>query len=158
MLLCKKLFFFDTNIISIPFFSEFDHYLTFSSQTRGLPQHMISDNTKPFKSADKVISSTLTDPAVKRFFVDLQLKWSFNLEKAPWQGGFFERLIQSAKRCLKRTIGTLKLSYDELLTVVTEVELILNSRPLTYVSTEDIDEPLTPSHLLTGFRLSGLPF
>ena len=56
---------------------------------RGLPQHMISDNTKTFKSADKVISSTLTDPAVKIFFVDLQLKWSFNLEKAPWQGGFW---------------------------------------------------------------------
>lgn len=46
---------------------------------------MISDNAKTFKSADKVIPSTLTDPAVKRFFVDLQLKWSFNLEKAPWK-------------------------------------------------------------------------
>lgn len=29
--------------------------------------------------------------------------------------------------------------YDELLTVVTEVEVILNSRPISYVSTEDIE-------------------
>jgi hypothetical protein len=95
---------------------------------------MVSDNAKTFKSAKKVIERTLGDPTVKRFFTNLQLNWSFNLEKAPWQGGFFERLIQSAKRCLKRTIGNAKLSYEELSTVVTEVELILNSRPLTYVS------------------------
>ena len=76
------------------------------------------------------------------------------MEKAPWQGGFFERLIQSAKRCLKRTIGNAKLSHEELSTIVTEVELILTSRPLTYVSTEDLEEPLTPSHLITGRRFS----
>ena len=40
------------------------------------------------------------------------------------------------------------LTHDELLTLVTEVEAVLNSRPLTYVSSEDTTEPLTPSHLL----------
>ena len=35
--------------------------------------------------------------------------------------------------------------------------MILNSRPLSYVSTEDIEEPLTPSHLLTGRRILSLP-
>lgn len=124
---------------------------------RGLSQRMVSDNAKTFKLAKKVIERTLGDPIVKKFFTNLQLNWSFNLEKAPWQGGFFERLIQSAKRCLKRTIGNAKLSYEELSTVVTEVELILNSRPLTYVSTEDLEEPLTPSHLITGRRLLSFP-
>ena len=47
--------------------------------------------------------------------------------------------------------------YDELVTVVTEIEMILNSRPLSFVSSEDLDEPLTPSHLLTGHRLLCLP-
>ena len=124
---------------------------------RGLPQRMVSDNAKTFKSAEKLIKMTLGDPIVKKFFSNLQLTWSFNLEKAPWQGGFFERLIQSAKRCLKRTIGNSKLSYDELVTVVAEVELILNSRPLSYVSTEDLEEPLTPSYLIIGRRLLSLP-
>ena len=124
---------------------------------RGLPQRVVSDNAKTFKSAKRLIKMTLEDPTVRRFFSNLQLTWTFNLEKAPWQGGFFERLIQSAKRCLKRTIGNSKLSYDELLTVVTEVELILNSRPLSYVSTEDLEEPLTPSHLITGRRLLSFP-
>ncbi len=46
---------------------------------------------------------------------------------------------------------------DELLTIVTDVEAILNSRPISYVSSEDIEEPLTPSHLLCGPRLLSLP-
>ena len=57
---------------------------------------------------------------------------------------------------MKRTIGNSKLSYDELQTAVTEVELVLNSRPLSYVLTEDLEEPLTPSHLITGLRLLSL--
>ena len=46
---------------------------------------------------------------------------------------------------------------DELLIVTTQVEATLNSRPLTYVSSEDLDEPITTSHLLVGYRLLSLP-
>ena len=69
----------------------------------------------------------------------------------------FERMIQSAKRCLRKTIGSARLTYDELLTSVTEVEMILNSRPLTYLSANEVEEPLTPSHLLIGRRVLTLP-
>ena len=41
--------------------------------------------------------------------------------------------------------------------MVTEVEAVLNSRPLTYVSSEDVEEPLTPSHLMFGYRVMSLP-
>lgn len=54
-------------------------------------------------------------------------------------------------------IGRAQLSYDEILTAVTEVESIVNSRPLSYVSTDDMEEPLTPSHFLTGRRLLSVP-
>ena len=43
------------------------------------------------------------------------------------------------------------------MTVTVEVEMILDSRPLSFVSSEDVDEPLTPSHLLHGQRLLNLP-
>ena len=69
----------------------------------------------------------------------------------------FERMIQTAKRCLRKTIGKAWLTYEELLTSVVEVEMTLNSRPLSYVSTEDAEEPLTPSHLLCGHRILSLP-
>ena len=42
--------------------------------------------------------------------------------------------------------------------MVIEVEATLNSRPLTYIAADDVEEPLTPMHLLiTGRRLLGLP-
>ena len=49
------------------------------------------------------------------------------------------------------------MTYDELHTALVEVEAILNSRPISYISSEDMDEPLTPSHLLLGHRLCTLP-
>lgn len=45
---------------------------------------------------------------------------------------------------------------DELSTVIVEVEAVLNSRPLTYIAAEEIEELLTPAHLVTGRRLIGL--
>ena len=51
----------------------------------------------------------------------------------------------------------LNYDYDELHTVLVEVEGTLNSRPLTYVSSDDPEEPLTPSHLMYGRRILSLP-
>ena len=124
---------------------------------RGLPSRVISDNGKTFKSATKLIRQVLDSPKSRKYFSQLRVEWHFNLERAPWWGGIFERMIRSAKRCLKKSIGRNCLSHDELLTLVTEVEAVLNSRPLSYVSSEDVEEPLTPSHLLVGYRLLTLP-
>ena len=124
---------------------------------RGVPSLMISDNAKTFKSASKIIGQILNSPEARKYFVQLDVKWLFNLERAPWWGGIFERMVRSAKRCLKKSIGRNCLFYDELLTLVIEVEAVLNSRPLTYVSSEDVEEPLTPSHLLVGYRILTLP-
>ena len=124
---------------------------------RGFPRRMVSDNGKTFKSADKVIHSVLTHPDVKQYSSNISLQWCFNLERAPWWGGLFERMVKSMKRCLRKTIGRAKLSYDELLTTLAEVEMILNSRPLSYVSSDDMEEPLTPSHLVIGRRVLNLP-
>jgi len=65
-------------------------------------------------------------------------------------------MVKSTKRCLKKTIGKAKLTCDELLTALTEIEMILKSRPLSYISTEDMEEPLTP-HLMARRRLLSLP-
>ena len=80
------------------------------------------------------------------------------MEKAPWWGGFYERMVKGVKRCLRKTLGNARLSYDELLTLVIEVEGTLNVRPLTYIYEEsDLEEPLTPAHLMYGRRLTQLP-
>lgn len=118
---------------------------------------MISDNAKTFVTASRSLATLFELPEVRHQLDVKRIKWSFNVAKAPWQGGFFERLVKSVKRCLRKTLGRACVTYEELLTVLTEIECVLNSRPLTYVSTEDLEEPLTPSHLLCGRRLLSLP-
>ena len=100
---------------------------------------MLSDNGKTFQAAAK------------------DIKWIFNVPKAPWWGGVFERMVRSIKCCLKKIIGKAKFTQDELLTAITEVEMVINSRPLSYVSASDVEEPLTPSHLIVGRRLMNVP-
>ena len=127
------------------------------SARRGLPRKIVSDNAKTFKAAARAIELMLSQPDVKEHLLDLKVEWNFNLEKAPWWGGLFERLVKSTKRCLRKMIGQARLSFDEMHTAVLEVESILNSRPLTYTTSDDLEEPLTPSHLLVGRRLLSFP-
>ena len=68
---------------------------------RGVPKLFVSDNAKTFKSR-----------LLNKFRIANNIKWMFNLAKAAWWGGLFERLIRSTKRCLKKCIRNLKLSYD----------------------------------------------
>ena len=135
------------------FIRSFKHF----TARRGFPRKMVSDNGRTFKAAVKLLSDIVAHPEVEEYFANNRIQWSFNLEKALWWGGIFERMVRSVKRCLRKTIERGKLTMDELVTAIVEVEMIVNSRPLTYVSTEDMREPITPSRLISGRRLMSLP-
>ena len=66
-------------------------------------------------------------------------------------------MIGSVKRCLHKVIGNARLTFDELLTILVEVEGTLNSRPLTYECNNPEGEVLTPTHLIYARRLQSLP-
>ena len=127
------------------------------SARRGLPAKFISDNGKTFKAAAKYLKTIFRDEKVQEYLTSLKTDWIFNVERAPWWGGAFERMVKSTKRCLRKLIGKAQFSYDELVTALAEIEFVINSRPLTYVSADDVEEPLTPSHLLVGRRILDLP-
>ena len=78
-------------------------------------------------------------------------------KKAPWWGDVIERTVKSTKRCLRKMVGQAKLTLDELHTAIVKIESITNSRPLSYMMSSDLEEPLTPSHLLVGRRVLNLP-
>ena len=112
---------------------------------RGTPSLMIS--------TAKTLKAWYDHPEVR---ADLEVKrvtWKFNLERAAWWGGFFERMVGSIKRCLRKVLGNARLTFDELLTALVEVEGTLNSRPLKYEYEELDEEALTPSHLIYGRRI-----
>ena len=109
---------------------------------RGCPAVVLSDNGSYFVATE-----------TQQFVASKNIEWKFNLASAPWYGGFWERLVSSVKRCLKQTVNKSRLSYDELQTVLLEIENVLNSRPLCYLYDDDQDDILTPNHLLYGKKL-----
>ena len=111
----------------------------------GIPSLIISDNRKTFKG-----------PEIRNLIASKNIKWRYIVEKSPGWGGFYERMVRSVKRCLKKVLRYARLSYEELLTYLIRVEGVLNSRPLTYVY-PDQDEPLTPSHFVLGKRILTIP-
>ncbi|KAH6947552.1 hypothetical protein HPB50_019740 [Hyalomma asiaticum] len=84
--------------------------------------------------------------------------WRIIVEHAPWWEGFYEQLVRSVKTVLKKAIGHRCLGYIELSTILAEVGMVINSRPLTHVHDDPNNgPPLTPTSFLTGKRLTALP-
>ena len=81
---------------------------------------------------DNFKTSNLTE--IKDFRSALCIKWKFILERSPWQGGFYERLVGLVKSCIKNVFSNQRLSFDELNTIITEVEGVSNERPLLYLN------------------------
>ena len=122
---------------------------------RGLPATVVSDNAKTFIAAAKDIVKIVRAKEVIQYMSNNGVTWKFIVERATWWGGFWERLVQTVKRALKKLIGQSCLSFEELRTLLVEVESIVNARPLTYVydNLDGINFALTPSHLINGRRL-----
>ena len=110
-----------------------------------------------FKGMAKVIRTIMSNQEVKKYLAGINMQWQFNVERASWWGGMFERMIGSTKKCLRKMIGHSKLLFDDLSTAVIEVEMILNLRPIAYLSPDDLEEPLILSHLMVGRCLLNLP-
>ena len=110
---------------------------------RGIPNLLISDNATCFKNEELRLSEEL---------LELHIRWKYIVEASPWWGGFWERLIQTVKRALRKVLYRASVNYDELLTIIAEIEGVINSRPLTYVYDDEVEDVLTPAHLLLGRR------
>lgn len=124
---------------------------------RGMPHKMFSDNgtnfvraNKDFDTELKIAINTSTD-CLARNLQEKGIKWHFNIARAAHSGGIWESAVKSAKYHLKRVVGAQILSFEEMTTVLAQIEAILNSRPLCPLS-ENIDDVgyVTPGHFLMG--------
>ncbi|XP_060559098.1 uncharacterized protein LOC132719352 [Ruditapes philippinarum] len=126
---------------------------------RSLPRLMISDNGTTFHAAANQIRRLYNSQNLHTALTHRGTHWQFIPKRAPWFGGMWERLIGVMKTAIKKVLGKASINLQTLQTIVTEVEAMMNDRPITYVSSaRDDPEPLTPSHLLHGRRLTTLPF
>lgn len=103
--------------------------------TRGKPNMIVSDNASQFRLMSEVLSGQ-------------DFRWKFIPQLAPWHGGVYERLIGLVKNCLKRTLEKHLLQDGQLMTVIKQVEAVVNTRPLTNVGA-DVEQILRPADFLS---------
>lgn len=128
---------------------------------RGRPAHIWSDNGTNFVGAEREIQDALKRLNKERITDELSqhgVQWHFNPPAAPHFGGVWERLVKSAKRALKAVAGNQRVTDETLLTFMAEAESLMNSRPLTHVSSDCNDlEAITPNHFLLGRANMNIP-
>ena len=117
---------------------------------RGRPSKIYSDNAKTFIAASKAIEKIMRSEELHNYLAKNKIRWQFNLSKAPWWGGQYERIVGLVKQALFKVVGAASLKFQELREILLDVEISLNNRPLSYVE-EDIQFPtLTPNIMLMG--------
>jgi hypothetical protein len=109
-----------------------------------------SDNAQSFQLANKLsVFTAATSKQIKDKYEPL-MKWTFNASRAPWWGGFFERMMRIIKEKLARNFYRHVFpTPDHFRSAVTLLEQYINSRPLTTLYTDRNEiTPITPDMFL----------
>lgn len=132
---------------------------------RGVVRNIFSDNGTNFQGAVRHLKEVhqyfkekQNSEGIHRYLTEHEINWKFIPPAAPHFGGLWEAGVKRVKHHLKRITSSAHLTYDELNTLLCQIENCLNSRPLVPIS-DNIDDclVLTPNHLLTGGSVMLVP-
>ncbi|XP_067214206.1 uncharacterized protein [Linepithema humile] len=132
---------------------------------RGIPTHVYSDNGTNFIGANNqlkelyvLFNSDQHKNKINQFSIENRITWHFIPPIAPYHGGLWESTVKLFKHHFKRVVGELLFTFEELNTFTVEVKRILNSRPISSISSDPNDLlVLTPAHCLIGRPLICMP-
>ena len=98
---------------------------------RGRCSHLYSDCGTNFIGANHAFNQCMQAAAEQETICRGRIeRWSFNPPSAPHFGGLWEAGVKSMKTHLRRVVGDQILSLEEFVTLLAQVEAVLNSRPL----------------------------
>ena len=132
---------------------------------RGRIVELHCDNATAFVGADRELTASRNEflqqfkgEEWRHYCLDNGIKFQFIPARSPHFGGIWEAGIKSFKHHFRRIMGLKAFSLDHFHTVVTQVEAVLNSRPLCPLTDSPDDlAALTPGHFLVGEPLVAIP-
>ncbi|XP_059056577.1 uncharacterized protein LOC131850381 [Achroia grisella] len=140
-----------SDLSSESFISAFKRFIS----RRGPVSCLYSDNGTNFIGAKSQLNELYTFLNSENYNCILQndlsqrrIEWHMIPPRAPHFGGIWETQFKSIKTHLFRVIRKQLLTYEKLLTVLIQIETVLNSRPLCVLQEEPHPEPLTPAHFI----------
>ena len=130
---------------------------------RGQVKTIRSDRGTNFVGASNELSAeweqlSKNEGVIHESMLQRKIDWIFNVPEASTHGGVWERVIRTIRKVLDALLTEQVFTEETLTTLLCEVESIVNSRPLTYVSSDSGDlQPLTPNHLLLAGGSLSIP-
>ena len=109
------------------------------------------------KELSEVLKSEISQSKISEICTSRRIEWKFIHECALHFGGLWEAAVKSTKTHLKTP--DVKLTFEEMSTILVQIEACLNSRPLIPLNivNDCVADVLTPGHFLIGQSLTALP-
>nr|XP_034195313.1 uncharacterized protein LOC117611471 [Osmia lignaria] len=141
-----------SDLTSASFLAAFRRFIS----RRGRCATMLSDNGTVFHGADRELRNMFRGASA--FYLNAAASlaaegtdWSFIPPYAPHFGGLWEAGVRTVKHHLRRIVENATLTFEEMTTLLCQVEACVNSRPLHPLSDDPSDlSALTPGHFLIG--------
>ena len=125
----------------------------------GIPSHIYSDNDRSIVAGANLVSHVLASSEFKENFDKYNIKHIRIPMYSPWVGATWERMIGTLKCCLAKTLLRVVPSYFRLLTILSDIQLAINSRPLTYRCAQDASlEIISPNIFIRPYANANLLF
>ncbi|XP_026322251.1 uncharacterized protein LOC113231924 [Hyposmocoma kahamanoa] len=122
------------------------------------PESITSDNGTNFVGTCNELAQFLVQSDLEGRIAQEGIEFKFVPAYTPHFNGLAEEAVRSTKHHLRRLLQLTHLTYEEIATCLIQIEAVLNSRPLTPLSTDPLDfSALAPAHFLIGRSLMSVP-
>ena len=123
----------------------------------GIPECIYSDNARSIVTGCNIVRKYLISVEFQDRFGTFEVKHLTIPLYAPWMGSVWERMIKTVKLCLYKPVGRKAVEFYDPLTLFSDIQNAINSRPLTYRGSSDMGiNIIAPVNFISPYIKEGL--